>query len=85
MARNPKPKPKKKPDISLDDELRSLLHAYSPDAPTLLALGKPALERLLDASDGVFFPDYMDAITARTGSMRSRRSRRTTWKACSRR
>jgi hypothetical protein len=57
----PKPKPKKKnPAVPLDDALRSLLHAYAPDPAALLALGKPALDRLLDAPDGVFFPDFMD-------------------------
>jgi hypothetical protein len=46
----------------LDDELRALLHVMFPEtaASALLSLGQPALDSLLDAPDGLFFPTYMD-------------------------
>jgi hypothetical protein len=48
---------------NLDDELRALLRGtwtFETAPPALLALGRPALDRLLDATDGVFFPTYTE-------------------------
>jgi HEAT repeat protein len=49
---------------ALDDQLRALLHAmiWTRDAPgpAILRLGQPALERLLDAPDAVFWATEMD-------------------------
>lgn len=48
---------------SIDDALRALLHtSWTFDAapPELLALGRPALDRLLDATLGDFFPTDLE-------------------------
>jgi hypothetical protein len=47
----------------IDDELRAMLRGvwtFETAPPALLALGRPALDRLLDAPDCVFFPTYME-------------------------
>ncbi len=49
--------------MNIDDALRALLHtSWSFDAapPELLALGRPALDRLLDAKVGELFPTEME-------------------------
>src|ERR1700688_3633490 len=51
------------PARTLDDELRALLRGvwtFETAPPALLALGRPALGRLLDAPDGAFFPTYTE-------------------------
>lgn len=49
---------------NLDDELRALLRelwTFETAPARLLSLGQPALDRLLDAPDGVFFPTDTDS------------------------